>query len=252
MQQMISGSPNNISSLGAPISEHRRMKKSSFVFTVVPYICFALGIFFIAAGIYSIGSIKEVLSALILALIFFACGLPLWTTARRERDLSLRTYADGLVYRRNNQETAARWNDVADVYEAAESRTVNGIPVGTFYKYTIEFKDGRRIKTSERLAEMEMFSRTIRSQLFPRLFVEAVERYNSGAEVKFGEISVNQSGIKYRQKVLPWGDLGETQLINGHLIILSTDGKKSWATVALARTPNYFVLTALLEDIFKG
>lgn len=252
MQPMSSSNTDDGSSLGVPIAEHQRMKKSSFVFTVVPYVCFALGIFFLIAGFLTTGSIKESAASLILTLIFFAGGLPLWITARRERDLSLRTYADGFVYRRNNQETVALWNDVATVCEAAESRSVNGIPVGTFYKYTIELKDGKRIGTSERLAAMETFGRTIRGQLFPRLFVETVEHYNAGADVNFGEISVNKAGIAYRRKFLPWADLRETQLINGHLKIIGTDGKKAWATMALAKIPNNFVLTALLDDIFKA
>jgi hypothetical protein len=252
MEQSLSNNTNNFSSLGAEISEHRRMKKSTFVFTVVPIICFAVGIFFFIAGFWTNGSIKESVSSLILALIFFACGVPLWVIARRERDLLLRTFTDGLSYRRNHQEMAARWGDVENVYENIETRSVNGVPAGTFYKYTIELKDGKKIRTSERLAEMENFSRTIRAQLFPRLFVEAVEHYKSGADVKFGEITINKSGIGYRQKLLSWNSLRETQMINGHLKIIGADGNKAWATVLLAKIPNNFVLTALLDDIFKG
>ena len=99
---------------------------------------------------------------------------------------------------------------------------------------------------------MEAFSRTMRGHLFPRMFVEAAERYNSGAEVNFGEISVGRSGITYRQKFLPRNELQETQLVNGNLKIFGTRDKKPWATIALAKIPNYFVLTALLDDIFKG
>jgi hypothetical protein len=222
------------------------MKKSALVFMIVPIICCGLGIFFVGAGIYSINSTREVIPAL----IFFACALPLWITARRERDLHLQTYDDGLVYRRNNQETAACWDDVTSVYENIEIRSVNGIPVGTFYKYTIELKDGSRIKTSERLAAMELFSRALRGQYFSRLFAEAVEQYKTGNNVKFGELAVNQAGIIYRKRYLARDDLRQTQIVNGQLKTFGAGGKKAWAAIPLAKIPNNSVLMALLEDIF--
>lgn len=251
MNQSSSNNSNADSVFAELISEHRRMKKSAFVFTIAPIICCGLGIFFIGGSIYSIGSMKEVVSGLILALVFFACGLPLWIINRRERDLNLRTFADGLIYRRNNRKSAARWEDVAEIFETVEYRSVNGIPVGSFYTYIIKLKNGREITTSQSLAGMEIFSRTMRGQLFPRLFVEAVQRYNSGAEVNFGEIAVNQSGITYQQKFLPQNALQAVQIADGYLKIVGADGKKAWATVSLAKIPNNFVLMALLEDIFK-
>lgn len=86
---------NNQEDLGALLHEQQRMKKSAFVYKVVPLICFLIAAGFIVAGVLS-GSLREFILALLLPLLMIGGALPLLIAARRERDLRLRVYENGL------------------------------------------------------------------------------------------------------------------------------------------------------------
>ena len=249
---MTNFSQTSTAQLGTLLAEHRRMTSSKFVYTVLPILCLLLGAGVIVGGVLS-RALGTFIFSVLFALVFLGPGAWLWLTNRRERDLLLQVFADGFSYAANGRQTAARWDEILEVFEKITAKSVNGAHVGTFYQYTIILKNSAPVKTSERLGNLEAFGQTIRNEVFERRFPEAWQRYCQGEAVRFGKFELSQQGINNGRETLPWSQIKEVAVKQG-IIRLSRQGGGvlSWGQAPAAKVPNYFVMTALADRIMQA
>lgn len=195
----------------------------------------------------------------LLTLPLGAYGQPAWSMAAsllglglialwwRKRKNHVRVYEEGLLYRRYNALYAIRWADITQVWQRVVSRSVNFIPVGTFYEYTLRTTDGTFVLKGDlsRVRELgeEIQRRTYRAHI--RVAVEALRR---GEALHFGPIQLSLAGIGCADRLLPWYEVRDLRVRNGDFLILGTGKWMSWATVSIAEVPNFMMLWALASE----
>lgn len=148
-----------------------------------------------------------------------------------------------------------RWDDVARFTYSATRQSVNFIPVGTYYQLKLENAQGQKISIGNRASGMERLSTHMLQQTLPTLLRKAVDQFNSGAEVDFGQIKLSRAGFKAKG-LFKWFEVPLDQVIDyridqGHFFVFQRGKKLPAISNGLAQVPNAFALLALLDSIFQ-
>jgi len=147
-----------------------------------------------------------------------------------------------------------RWDDVERFYYNATRRSVNFIPIGTYYYFKLVDREGNKIvlsNTVERPAELGQ--RLIGSTSEP-LFRKAAQLFDSGEKLKFGPVSLSrENGLEikrlFQNKKIPLEHVWEYRIADGRLYIFKTGDKRTTGP-SISRVPNVFVLKGLLDAIY--
>jgi hypothetical protein len=165
-------------------------------------------------------------------------------------------HAEGITYRNLLGEQQMKWDDVQNFYYSATKRSINFIPVGTYYSYKLLDAHGKKISLGTGIAQAKALgARLIELTQLP-LLKKATEQFNNGANVDFGPIKLDRvKGITVKKwlrgwKQVPLSEVHAYTIQSGQFFIWGA-GEKLLSASTLPDIPNAFVLHALLDAIFK-
>jgi len=147
-----------------------------------------------------------------------------------------------------------RWDDVERFYCSATKRSVNFIPIGTYYYFKPVDREGNKVVLSNSVERPSELGQRLLKGTFEPLYRRAAQLFDSGAELEFGPISLSRDrGLRIRwlfwNKQIPLDQVSEYRMGNGRLYIFKGGDKRTTGT-PISRVPNVFVLVALLNAVY--
>lgn len=169
--------------------------------------------------------------------------------------VQVRLHHDGISYRSLFGEKEMRWDAVERFYYSAIKRSVNFIPVGTYYYFKFVDSEGKKLRFGNRVERLGKLGPKLVEHSLPALFKKVADRFNNGEEVDFGAIRVSKAGgIKVKKlfghEEIPWDQVSSYAIQTGHFYVWRK-GEKRTRGPSLREVPNAFVLHGLLNSIFK-
>lgn len=233
--------------LGSPTGAHRA--------SLGVWLNLVLGTGFVLLSFYSLialvrsGVRLQLNGPLFWCLFGLGLGVILLAVWYYQVSLKIQIFEQGFTYIKAGTMRVVRWDAIESICYQAVRMRVNFIPVGTVHTYTIKTNQGETIKLTSSIDKVAKLGTLIQAEAFKHLMPRAIESYNAGGTLRFGKLSVNQAGIGNGKEVVPWAQVKSVQVSNG-FIAIKKDGKwLSWANVAVAQTPNFFVFLALVDRI---
>lgn len=184
---------------------------------------------------------------LVAAILLAANVVRIW---KRQVEL----HAEGISYRSLFGEKQMRWDALQKFYYSATKRSVNFIPIGTYYTYKLIDQQGTKIVLGNGIEHPKDLGLKLVELTTPFLLKKTAHEFNSGLEVDFGRIKLNrEKGLTVRKLLGGWKTVPLTQVYSyqiqlGQFCLYSADGKLIGAA-GIADVPNAFVLQALLDSI---
>jgi hypothetical protein len=239
---------------GAPIGEYHG-SVARIVIGVAGVALVLIGAFFAivattpsAAAGDSSGAIADIIASAIFIIGAIACFITVfvWRGARAQ------LFERGFVIARAGKATSARWEDIASVTQRVVQTRYYGIPVWTSHTYNVTLTNGDRLRITDAFGKVGKLGDSIQRMSANVLLPRAIAAYHSGALLPFGALNVSQAGISNGKETLPWSDLNQLLLLNGRVIITRKGKRVRWSATQISKTPNVYVLTALVGYIQRG
>jgi hypothetical protein len=164
-------------------------------------------------------------------------------------------YPEGLSYSSFFGEKNIRWDDLLHFYYRATKRSINFIPIGTYYWFRLVDTHGQSIRFGSGLAETSALANRLLELTQGPLLRRIASQFDSGTDVDFGRIRVNrQSGVVVKKswgrlKRIPWNEVHSFAIKRGHFYIWRV-GEKRATGPAISDVPNAFALLGLLNIVF--
>ncbi|GCE10672.1 DUF6585 family protein [Tengunoibacter tsumagoiensis] len=236
--------------LGTPIQEYKvsYTKKTivSFIFALILTIGFLWLGYGSATDPASDGS--SIVAFEIIAALFFLMGLYMLLYPLIYRSWHMYICTEGFVSLRWGKVQAYRWDQIAAIWVAVTKFYRYGIKTNTTYRYTVQGKDGTKIKFTNTYTSIEQLGNTLVEKSTQALLPSAIASFNAGQTLGFGSLNVNQQGImSNRGDLLPWGQIAQAKVESGSLIIKKQGKMLSWASATVASVPNFYVLLAVID-----
>lgn len=165
-------------------------------------------------------------------------------------------HPEGVTYRNLFGEQQMRWDEVEKFYYSATKRSVNLIPIGTYYTFKLFDAQGKKISFGTGIEKPQVLGVKLIELTQSHLLKKACHQFDSGADVDFGPIKLNRmNGISAKKlfggwKQLPLNDVYSYSMDKGMFFIWDSR-KKLFTGEAISSVPNAFVLQGLLDVIFK-
>lgn len=190
--------------------------------------------------------------ALPIAIFCLVFGLPALITWFSRGKWTVEVYEHGLVLRRGAQSKAITWDSIAAVWQYLTRRTswYFFMPSRWVTIYIIQTKDGERFTFDNKYKNALQLGQIIQTEVTNRLLPQMASAYRNGETISFGELSLNQQGLIYRDKQLPWNAVKEFRIDRRYIFVdQEGGGLRGWATVHLTGVYNIYALKALVESI---
>lgn len=167
--------------------------------------------------------------------------------------VKLSLHQEGLIHQSMFGTTEMRWDEVEKFYYSSVKRSINLIPVGTYYTFKLIDRNGNKLSFGNRFERREELGQKLIENTYQPLYQRLADLYNSGVELDFGAIRMQREhGLKikktFRWKKMPWDQLGE-YAINEGIFYLWPVGKKYVTGPSLGDVANAFVLIGLLDEL---
>jgi hypothetical protein len=213
-------------------------------------IVFALFDIWVLYTAFTGGSVEGPLALLGLVLIGVFGLLIAWLLSIR---VSL--HENGIAYHSLFGSKEMLWDEVDRFYYSALKRSINFIPVGTYYSFELQSSRGQRLSLGNRSEKPEQLGSRLIQLTYLRLFQKCASQFDSEVDVEFGPVRLSRSGgiqIKklFRVVKIPLDSVAEYRIEEGSLYVFRV-GQKRATRVSIGRIPNVFVLVGLLDTIYK-
>ena len=219
------------------------------------------GIIFIIFGLIGIGTgLIAAFTDTDTSVVGFCSGIGLlsivggaWAVRihNQEQDMAVQIYRDGLVWQRNGRTIPMRWDEVLNLDVIA---SYNKQLRTAFYTYTLKDTAERKIQlnlTQGHFENAEQLSHVIQQEVISRQLARVLTRINAGESVQFGPLTVNQSGIEYGRKFLPWSQAAGALLGRGYFLVQAKDQTTNWARIDMVKVPNMLTVIALVNRMME-
>ena len=177
-------------------------------------------------------------------------ALVLWE-AWRNWPVAAALYENGLAYNDRGGVKQVRWDDVDGVWQSVTKHYRNGVYVGTTHLYTVQARDGMKIKLDDKLTNVEELGNHVQrgtaSVLFPRYW----QSIQNGQRVTFGPLALDLKGLYSGKKELTWQEIKGVKIAQGVISIKKEKGWFNWATVTVPQIPNFWIFYELIGRFAK-
>jgi len=228
-----------------PIETYRRNKLTLGL--VVALALFEISILYRAFSDPGVGRV-------VVLLHFGIVGLfGLWIAWLLSARVSL--HENGIAYQSLFGPKQMLWDEVDRFYYSSLKRSINFIPVGTYYSFKLQDSRGQRLSFGNRLERPKELGSKLIQLTYPKLLQKSAGNFDSGMELEFGPIRVSRSGgiqIKklFRVVKIPLDAVAEYRIEAGSVYIFAA-GQKRTTGIPLRQIPNAFVLIGLFDAIYK-
>jgi hypothetical protein len=164
-------------------------------------------------------------------------------------------HENGIAYHSLFGSKEMLWDEVYRFYYSALKRSINLIPVGTYYSFKLQSSNGQWLSFGNRLEKPEQLGNRLIQLTYPMLFQKCASNFDSGVDVEFGPVRLSRSeGIQikkvFRVVKIPLDSVVEYHIEEGSLYVFRV-GQQGTTSVSIRQIPNVFVLVGLLDAIYK-
>ncbi|MFQ5723852.1 MAG: DUF6585 family protein [Terriglobia bacterium] len=163
-------------------------------------------------------------------------------------------HPEGLSYHSWRGTQEMRWDEVEHFFYRAAKRSVNFIPIGTYYHFILKDRLGNKISFGNRIQSPRDVGQRLIEQTYQPLLAKMIDRLNNGEELDFGPIKVSRpNGLTvrktFRNAQIPWDQLAEYRMDSGQFYLFKV-GQKWGLGKRIGKIPNAFVLLGLLDTLY--
>ena len=189
---------------------------------------------YILAGVVLLAGLAcYVLAALFIRLSFFSAkGL---ISLPRYGATMVAVYAEGLIVQQKGHVEIVLWNQIDAVWQS------------TIRSYTVRRNDRKIFWFSGELTHVQQLGEKIRQRVTRYQLPELLTRYRNGETILFGQLGMNQQGLRWKTHILPWSQFKTYQAKQGRLYFYRKESRLAWKVVPIASIPNVLVLLSLLQ-----
>lgn len=205
-------------------------------------------LFFGTTGLSPDLSVEKKLSFLLYAIPLLMPGIGLLVFGLLQLQYEIRLYKQGMVERLGKWVHSARYEELKIWRRTTRVSHISGTLIGIRHIYWIQFPGGLRrpfFWDYGRSKTGELLSNLICQALLP----QATAAFNQGQDVVFGEVLLNQEGLKMGRQTFLWSEGYHVHLAQGVFTIMTTQARRRRKTIEFAKVPNAFVLLNLLQSI---
>lgn len=168
----------------------------------------------------------------------------------RIRNLVVGLYQQGLAMFDHQGLRQIRWDEAEAIWQSVTRHQRYGRTVNTTHLYTVQKNDGTQIILDDRLVDVGTLGNKVITTCSMALLPKLIGRYNSGQRVEFGPLAIDKEGIYHKNKPLPWNEVTSVDMQRGWITVRK--GKRKWANVAVAQTPNALIFWQMVKQIRGG
>lgn len=172
------------------------------------------------------------------AFLLGSYALLLWSNA-------VALYEGGIAFRSLSGIRTWAWGDLVALYVAVTRQA--GLFSHTRHRYTLEHVSGERASFDDRLEQVTELGAVLGRRLLEWHYPLAAERFNAGGAANFGRVTVDQNGIRVRERPTQWGQVEHVSVRRGYLQVHAKDGTVGGLPVG--GIPNLDVLLLLLDNV---
>ncbi len=166
--------------------------------------------------------------------------------------LSVTTDIHGLTYRDGAHIEIFPWDELETVEFIRWMASAHGIgiPIIIQHYYRLKRGDGQEIVIPRQLRDIDQLGKVILDEFVVRKLPVALETLLSGQHLEFGAFSIDQKGISFRRRFVPWQEVAGVQTWGGAKFNLYANGRLLPVSgVMMRKVPNGAVLFSLIEFI---
>jgi hypothetical protein len=223
--------------------------KTTLVRTILGIIFFFVGtVFFFVGAVAGSQIVLLLLGLLCLALVIY-----LVYTAIQVANRQIHLFQYGIVIEQGNQVQPFPWSQASEVLQSITRNYRNGIYVGTTYLFTLRRIDGYQIKLNNMTKNIAELGPAVAKGITQALVPRALTSLSAGQTLRFTPFSINQQGItNIRNEFLPWAQVQAINVTKGYVQIKKIGTSRNWGNVAVAKIPNFLVLTVVAEEMRRS
>jgi hypothetical protein len=252
MEVMPGDMPEEVTRLGEPLAIFRAGR-------VILGLCWVFGVLAILVGLGILVGLAFLLAdapakggrglfkLAFVSLGALSLGIGLIRKARSSGGMSVFVCADGIARLQKGRTEVLRWGDVNVVKRVVDAKSQE-LVVSTAAQLVLVDRDGRQMVFTETVSDLRGLRQMVEEQTLPFMLPPAVDAFQAGAVIGFGEASVSRDGLQVGRETLPWELFDSAEVSKGRLIVYdASNGKKRFGRVDVSKVPNVHVLLALAE-----
>ncbi len=166
------------------------------------------------------------------------------------------TFERGLILKFSKQAPAAvRWEEIEIVWRRSPIRLTRhsqSTALSSASGYMLQLRDGSKYTLHRLNMRMDTLSKLIREQVVPLQLPAAIDAYQTGQTLTFGEVQVSQQGFAVGERLLPWSQVKSVGLRENKLVVFDLSQRKPWCRVTAKGIPNLFLLFELADYARNG
>ncbi len=231
--------PEEVKALGNPIAA---FETGIALYLYVAGVLFLLSAAFIAGAFIHIAPpVKAVVAGVVCAVIGVSTLRKCWQKPK----LRVFLFPQGLACLAMSTMEIVYWTDINRIIrvDEADGGSSNLLAEGQ-YQVILVGRDGRQFLFNESLSGLRDFYKLVKEHTLQYMVPPAIEAYETGATIGFGDVSISREGIHIGLDILAWDRFESAKTTKGRLIVRATDRRKPFCRVPFSRVPNVHVLLA--------
>lgn len=185
-----------------------------------------------------------------LAGVLLLVGLIRLLVVWREWAIGVTLYERGIEYRDRQGARLLRWEDIATFTQHITRHYYYGfIPVGTTQSFTLNESTGGMIIIDERLGRHKELGEQMLLQMANLQLPQHLSDIKNGKQIEFGKLIVDQAGVQYGNKTLPWNEVKDVHVKNGRVTI-DKQGQHlgKWANLSGEDVPDAYLFLQIARQ----
>lgn len=164
----------------------------------------------------------------------------------------LQLFDAGLILTVPGEPAKAFRSDSTSVLQEIVKKYVNGIPVGTFYTYTLTGVDGTTAKVNNFFEHPESWGPAIQESVTRAKLQGAMAALERGETLPFGDLAVSAQGVTSAKRGLAqWHEIENLTVRNGYVSLGKAGKWLSWSSTEVKKIPDVFLFFAIAERFLR-
>lgn len=192
------------------------------------------------------GGVRSSFKLVVLGIGALSVGIGLIRKARASGGLRVFVCTEGIAHARREQTVVMRWEDINVVKRIVDAKKQE-LTITTPAQLVLVDREGRELAFNETISDLRELRQMVEERTLKFMLRPAIEAFQSGARIGFGDVSVSPEGIHQGRDTLSWELFESAEVSKGRLVLYSSNGKRRFGRVDLSKVPNVHVLLALAD-----
>jgi hypothetical protein len=193
---------------------------------------------------------EKLMLPVIIAFAMLVLGLAAGRSAYVNWKKGVAVYDRGFAVRDRKGIRIWRWEEIVSLTADVTRHHTAGIYIGTKHVYHLYNRQNQHLVLGDLYTKMEELAEVIQDAIFPILYDQAAQKYNSGQWLIFGPVAISKAGIQIGNRNYPWTEVQQVSIQRGILKVSKKGGGWfSGASASASVIPNLNVLLALIYQV---